>query len=509
MRFEEWQPPTIEDGRLTKWNWLVQHPEYLQLGKNTDIGAFTYINAKYGVEIQDEAQIGSHCSIYSLSTIDNKQAKVTIKKNARIGSHSTIMPGVTIGENTVVGAHSFVNKDLPDNVIAYGVPAKVVKKNEAATWKIPLFKTYSDQDDIDAVTKVIKRGTYWAIGPEIEEFEQKIAQFVGTKYALTFNSGTSALHTLLLAHKIKPGDEVIVPSFTFIATANAVVLVGAKPVFAESERDTYGLDAEDVLQKITPRTKAIIQLHYGGFPGRDSAKIREIADQHNIVFLEDAAESIGSRIGTKRVGTFGHSAMFSMCQNKVLATGEGGFIVTDNQEVYERAKLLRSHGRVEEAEDYFSNVGDNDYIQAGFNFRLPTVLAALALSQLAKIQKIIDLRRTHAHYLNNHLSQIAEIKTPQELPEYYSVYQMYTIRLHNKERRDMLQNHLAKKGIMNKVYFNPVHLKTIYRRDFGCKEGDLPKTEELSNTVLNIPLYPSLTQAELDYMIKSIEEFFQ
>jgi len=374
-------------------------------------------------------------------------------------------------------------------------------------WKIPLFKTYSDQEDIEAVSNIIKRGTYWAVGPEIEEFEKKIAEFVGTKYALSFNSGTSALHTLLLAYNIKD-KEVIIPSFTFVATANTVILAGGKPVFAESESETFGLDAEDVKNKITSNTKAILPLHYGGFPSRDIEKLRKIADENNIFLIEDAAESLGSHINGKKVGTFGHSSMFSFCQNKVLSTGEGGIIVTDSQEIYEKSKLIRSHGRVELAEDYFSSTGDNDYIQAGYNFRMPTMLAALGLSQLNKIQTVVELRRKNAHYLTEHLSQIKEITTPKELPEHYQVYQMYTIQLPDKETRDKLQKHLEENKIMSKVYFNPVHLKTIYTKKYNYKKGDLPKTELLSDRVLNIPLYSSMTEEELNYMIKIIKLFF-
>lgn len=519
MRFENWQPPVIEHGKLTKWNWMVQHPENLKIGKKVDIGAFSYINALYGVELEDEVQVGSHCSIYSISTIDNKQAKVTIKKNSRIGSHSIIMPGVTIGENSIIGAHSFVNKDIPPNTIAFGIPAKIHRKIELNypeknypekdnLWKIPLFKTYSDQEDIDAVTQVIKRGTYWACGPEIEEFEKKVAEFVGTKYALSFNSGTSALLTLLLAYDVKE-KEVIVPSFTFIATANAVILAGGIPVFAESEGETFGLDAEDVEKKITSKTKAIIPLHYGGFPSRDIEKLQEISNKYNLLLIDDAAESLGARIGNKKVGTFGQAAMFSLCQNKVISAGEGGMIVTDDKKIYEKTKLIRSHGRVEEAHDYFSSTGDNDYIEAGYNLRLPTILAALGISQLTKINKIVEMRRANASYLSKNISQIKEITIPKELPNHYSVYQMYTIILTNEKIRNDLQKHLAKDGIMSKVYFNPVHLKTIYKNKLGYKEGDLPKSEALSKIVLNIPLYPHMTQKELDFAVSSIKEFFE
>jgi len=373
-------------------------------------------------------------------------------------------------------------------------------------WKIPLFKTYWEDDDIEAVTRIIKRGTYWATGPEIEEFEKKIAEYVGTKYALTFNSGTSALHTLLLVHDVK-GGEVIVPSFTFIATANAIILAGGTPVFAESEAETYGLDSEDVRRRINKHTKAIIALHYGGFPSKEIKELRRIADENNILLIEDAAESLGASIGKKKVGTFGDSAIFSFCQNKVISTGEGGVIVTDSKEVYEKAKYLRSHGRVELSEDYFSSVKDNDYIQVGYNFRMPTMSAALGLSQLKKIDKVIDLRQKTARYFSQGLKDIEGLETPKEIKGHKIVYQMYTIKLKDEKTRNDLQNHLAKKGIMSKVYFNPAHLKTIYVQDYDYKKGDLPVTENLSKRVLTLPLYPGMKKEDIDYIIKSIKEY--
>ena len=374
-------------------------------------------------------------------------------------------------------------------------------------WKIPLFKTYSDQEDVEAVTRIIKRGTYWAVGPEIEEFERKIADFVGVKYTLSFNSGTSALHTLLLAHDIK-NKEVIVPSFTFIATPNAVLLAGGIPVFAESESETFGLCAEDVKKRINEKTKAIILIHYGGLPGKDTEKLKKIADENNILLIEDAAESLGSIINNKKVGSLGHSAIFSFCQNKILATGEGGLITTDSEEIYKKAKLIRSHGRVENNGDYFSSVEDNDYVQIGYNFRMPTMIAALGLSQFNKINKVIELRRNHTFYLNKELSKILGIRIPSEIKGHFRVYQMYTIQLDNEKIRNNLQEHLTNKGIMTKVYFNPIHLKTLYKERYNYNKGELPLTEELSKRVLTLPLYPDLNKEQLDYIIESINEFF-
>jgi len=374
-------------------------------------------------------------------------------------------------------------------------------------WRIPLFKTYWEDDDIEAVDSVIKRGTYWATGPEIEQFERKIAEFIGRKYALSFNSGTSALHTLLLAHNIRDA-EVIVPSFTFIATANAVVLAGGKPVFAESESNTLGLDAGDVESRITKRTKAIVPLHYGGFPSRDIKALREIANEHGLLVIEDAAESLGARIGKEMVGDFGDSAMFSFCQNKVISTGEGGMIVTDSELIYEKAKLIRSHGRVESTDGYFASTKDNDYIEAGYNFRMSTILAALGLSQFKKLEKIVAMRRERADWLNKALSKIDGMRIMKELPDHHSVYQMYTILLPDEKTRDGLQSHLTKRGIMTKIYFNPVHLKTLYASKCGGV-GTLPRTEKLSKTVLSLPLYPDLSRADTDYLKNSIGEFFE
>ena len=374
------------------------------------------------------------------------------------------------------------------------------------TWKLPLFKTYWDEEDLKNVTKVIKRGSYWATGPEIREFEEKIAEYVGAKYAITFNSGTSALHALLLAYDLKQGDEVIVPSFTFIATANAPLFVGAKPVFAEIEDRTYGLDPEDVKKRITPKTKAIIPIHYGGCPCL-IRELKETAEDRNLLLIEDAAESLGAKINDKKVGTFGDSAMFSFCQNKVISTGEGGAITTDSKEIYEKLKLIRSHGRLE-TQDYFSSTEYMDYVTLGYNFRMPTMNAALGLSQLKKIDKVIKMRRDKAEYMTKKLSRIKEITLPTAPPDYFHVYQMYTIRV-DENLRDDLMKHLSERGIMTKVYFPPVHLTNFYRNKLGYKGWELPITEKISAQVLSLPMYPTLMEKEIDYIAESINNFFR
>jgi len=374
-------------------------------------------------------------------------------------------------------------------------------------YQIPLFKIYWDEEDINAVSNSIRRGMNWAVGPNIEEFEKRLGDYLGMEYVVTFNSGTSALYSVLIAHGIGKGDEVIVPSFTFIATANAVLMVGAKPVFADIEEERYGLDPEDVKRKITPKTRAIIPVHYGGCPSKIE-ELKRIAQENNLLLIEDAAESFGAKEKGKLVGTFGDSAMFSLCQTKVFTTGEGGFIVTNSEEIYEKLKLIRSHGRAEDA-GYFSSGEHMDYIVLGYNFRMPDMVAALGISQLKKVDKLIKVRRKHAEYMTQLLSDVDEIIIP-KIPSYiFHVFQEYYIRIKSgRETRDNLKKYLAGKGIGTRISFPPVHRTRFYKEILGYND-ELKVTEKISSCALTLPLYPSLTKEEMDYIARKIKRFFR
>ncbi|MBN1645708.1 DegT/DnrJ/EryC1/StrS family aminotransferase [Candidatus Woesearchaeota archaeon] len=395
---------------------------------------------------------------------------------------------------------------------------KKTKKSEEKTPNLPLFKIHWEEPDVKSVENVLRRGTFWADGPEIREFEKDLSSYTGRKYCLAFNSGTSALHTLLLAHDLKD-KEVIVQSFTFVSTANAVVLAGGRPVFAEVEEETFGLDAEDVKQRITPRTKAIILMHYGGCVSRDTRKIKELTDKHNLILIEDAAESLGAQAHGIKAGNFGQSAILSFCQNKTVATGEGGAIITDDELVYNKAKLLRSHGRLEENPgDYFSKIDELDYIDIGYNYRMPTICAALGISQLKNLEKVIKLRQSRSAKYSEELKKLKQSNTLKQLkhirapiiPEGHNhVFQMYPLLLDSEKARNALQKYLQKKGIMSKVYFSPVHLTTYYQREFGCRKGDLPKTEDLSGRLLVPSFYPDMTDNDIKYVIGAIREFYE
>lgn len=360
-------------------------------------------------------------------------------------------------------------------------------------WRVPLFKIYWDKADIDGVTAAISRGMNWAIGPEITKLEERLAQYLKVKYCLTFNSGTSALHAALLAYGIGAGDEVIVPSFTFIATANAALFVGAKPVFADIEEKTFGLDTKDVEKKITSRTKAIIPIHYAGSPCLID-DLKQVADKHKILLIEDAAESLGAEVNGAKVGSVGDSAILSFCQNKLITTGEGGALVTNNQDIYEKLKLIRSHGRLETT-NYFDSTAYMDYISLGYNFRLSNISAALGLAQLEKLTKLIEMRRENAWLYDSKLSSVKNVTVPFSPKGFKHVYQMYTIRV-PEELRDGLMQHLADNGIMSKVFFYPVHKTHFYtnKLKYDCS---LPVTEAISRQVVTLPMYPSLTETEI------------
>lgn len=370
------------------------------------------------------------------------------------------------------------------------------------SWEIPLFKIYWDEDDVKQVEDGIQSGMNWAVGPQVKEFEELIREKTGTEYAVTFNSGTSALHSLFLAHNIGNGDEVIVPSFTFIATANSPLFVGAKPVFADIEEETLGLDPESIKEMITEKTKAIMPIHYGGCPCK-IRELKEIAEDHELILIEDAAEAQGAKIGHKNVGTFGDSAILSFCQNKIITTGEGGAVVTDSREVFERLNLIRSHGRLEHS-NYFTSLEPFDYVELGFNFRMSNLTASLGIAQIKKLDKIISMRRENSKYLSDNLNGIDGINPFKPPEDYYHVYQLYSAITH---KRDALMGHLADKGIMSKVYFDPVHLTHFYRNVMKY-ETELPVTEEISKKIITLPMYPTLAKSDMDFMIKQIREFY-
>jgi perosamine synthetase len=370
--------------------------------------------------------------------------------------------------------------------------------------RIPLFAIYWDEADVKRVTEAISSGRNWAIGAHIKEFEDELARYTSTRYCVTFNSGTSGLHAALLAYGIGQGDEVIVPSFTFISTANAPLFVRARPVFADIEEETYALSAADVQEKITSRTKALLPIHYGGCPCHIK-ELKEVAEDNGLLLIEDAAEALGASVDGQLVGTFGDAAVLSFCQNKVLSTGEGGAVVTNSPSIYERLKLIRSHGRVENG-DYFCSTERTDYVTLGYNFRMSNIVAALGISQLEKVDWLISLRRQKAAALAARLRDDVPAIVPHKPPNgYRHVYQMFTVQA---PQRDELMCYLDERGITTKVYFEPVHMTRFYK-DVLRYTDKLPITEKVAARVVTLPMYPTLAEEDITYIVDEIKHFYE
>jgi perosamine synthetase len=374
-------------------------------------------------------------------------------------------------------------------------------------WKVPLYKIFTDDEDIRLVNQVISRGTQWAIGPEIEEFENEIANHIGTKYCVSYNSGTSGLHAVMQAYGIGKGDEVIVPSFSFISTANSVLFVNAKPIFSDIEEENYGLDPSLLEDHITQNTKAIMPMDYAGQSCK-ILEIKEIAKKHDLLLIEDAAESLGCTIGGVKVGKQADCAIFSFTGNKVMTTGEGGAVTTDSKEIYEKLKLIRSHGRID-SKNYFENPNISDYVNVGYNWRMPTISAALGLAQLSKLDKIIKMRKSNAEFLSSHLSKYEQIEVPKAKSGSDHIFQMYTIKLKTKELRDGLHEFLIKKRVFSKIYFSPIHLTKFYIQKFNTHKEMLPITEDISERILTLPMFPNMTNEEKKLIVESVVEFLE
>ena len=372
-------------------------------------------------------------------------------------------------------------------------------------WKIPLYKVDWDKEDVRTVTNVIKRGMDWAIGPEIEEFEQSLANYHDSKYCVVFNSGTSAGHAALLSLNLKPSSEIIVPSFTFIATANWPLMVGTKPIFSEIEEETLGMDPSYLNSIISKKTKVIMPIHYGGMPCKIT-EIKKFAKQHKLILIEDSAESIGSTIGNKKTGSFGDMSILSFAGNKVLPTGEGGAVIVNSKKIYEKLKLIRSHGRQINS-NYFQTNETPNYISLGYNWRMSSMTAALGISQLSKLDKLISKRRKNAQYLSSKLNKHSKIILPFNYKNHKSVFQLFSIRV-TDNLRDNLMTFLTSKGIMSKIFFEPVHLSKFYSKNMN-KKISLPKTEKISQQVLTLPMYPSLTKGDMNFISDSIDEFME
>jgi perosamine synthetase len=365
---------------------------------------------------------------------------------------------------------------------------------------VPLFKISWGRAEIQNAIDSITRGGYWAKGPYVEEFESLLAEYHGVKHATVFNSGTTALVTALSELGLDSTDEVIIPSFTFIATANAVKIAGGTPVFADIETEYYGLDPEAVREAITGQTVAILPVHYAGAPCRIH-ELSSIAAEHDLVLIEDAAEAQGAEIDGEQAGTIGDVGVLSFCQNKIITTGEGGAILTDDDTRAREYELLRSHGRA--SGEYFESAGTGTYEQVGNNFRMADINAAIGTAQLGNIETVIRKRRQVAARYTDAFEEMADVTAPSQPTNGRHVFQLYTVRFAPEVNRDRIIASLEDAGISSKVYFDPVHLATPYSKQKGG-ERRLETTEAVAQQVLSLPMYPAQESETTERVIHAV-----
>ncbi|MEJ5327672.1 MAG: DegT/DnrJ/EryC1/StrS family aminotransferase [Candidatus Bathyarchaeia archaeon] len=358
---------------------------------------------------------------------------------------------------------------------------------------IPINLPKIGEEEIEAVVKVMKSGLLThglGAGPMVTQFEKNFAKFAGVKYAVAVNTGTAALHSAIVAAGVQQGDEVILPSFTFVATAEAVVMAGGKPVFADVDPETYNISPAEIEKKITKKTKAILPVDIYGFSA-DIKPIREIAAAHGLRVVEDAAQAHGATYDGQPAGFFADAACWSLYASKNMTTGEGGVITTDNAEMAETLRLIRNHG---EKTKYTS-------LMLGYNYRMSEIQAAIGLVQLEKLPSFIAKRRENARRLTKLLAKTDRLKLPEETDERRHSWYLYTVRLKDaaEAKRNKIVEELRQKGIGAEVYYStPVHLMPYYRERFG--RFSLPETEKAAKQVFSLPIHPNVTEEQVDYI---------
>jgi UDP-4-amino-4,6-dideoxy-N-acetyl-beta-L-altrosamine transaminase len=377
--------------------------------------------------------------------------------------------------------------------------------------EIPFFIPWVTREDKKTVLEALS--SRWLTGgPKAKEFEKIFANYLGIKHAVAVNNCTAALHLAMRALNIGPGDEVIVPVFTFAATANAPLFVGAKPVFADIDEKTFNISPKDIQNKITKKTKAIIVVHYGGQPC-DMKEIMQIAKRHNLHVVEDCAHSLGAEYMGQKTGSIGTIGCFSFYPTKIITTLEGGMVTTNDEEIAKQIKVLREHGMTRGAFDREKTATwYYDVVNLGYNYRLNEVQAALGISQLKRIDEINKKRIEAANYYTKKLKKTNGIIPPYEAKDRTHVYHLYAIRAVEQKRginRDELYKKLSKKHIGLSVHYTPLHLLTFYKKTLGYKTGDFPIAEQVSKEVLSLPIYPTITKTQIDYVVKEISKIMK
>lgn len=356
---------------------------------------------------------------------------------------------------------------------------------------IPIAKPIIESEEQQAVLDTLKSGVI-AQGPKVSEFEQKFAELCGTEHAVAVNSGTASLHIALMAMGVKEGDEVITTPFSFIATGNSILYAGAKPVFADIDKKTFNISPDSINEKITPKTKAVLPVHLYGQPC-DMYELNQIAVDHDLLVLEDACQAHAAEYRDERTGNLGDAGAFSFYPTKNMTTSEGGMITTNSKEIAEKARIFRNHGQTQR---YY-----HEFI--GYNLRMTDICAAIGIEQLKKLNKFTEKRIENAEYLTKKLNEIDNITAPYVSGKVKHVYHQYTIKV---DDRDEVNKKLNDLGIGTGVHYPTTINEQPFYKQLGYSSGETPAAKRAAEKVLSLPIHPSVTKENLDYIAEKLME---
>jgi len=369
--------------------------------------------------------------------------------------------------------------------------------------KVPYFVPWITNQDKNSVTKALNQ-RWLTNGPNLIKFEKRFQKFIGTKYAIGVGSATHALHLSMRSLDIGPNDEVIVPTFTFAASANSVIFCGAKPVLVDVDLSTFNIIPKKIERKITKKTKGIIVVHYGG-QSCDMEEILSIAKKHGLFVVEDCAHALGSTYHNKKCGNIGQTGCFSFYPTKIITTGEGGMVTTNKSTIFKKISTLKNQGmniiptkREQKAQWKY------DVIDLGYNYRLDEIRSALGLSQMSRISEINKRRIKTARHYDRLISKIKGITIPLHKKNRNHIYHLYTIKIEKNYHltRDKLFKKLHKKGIGASVQYNPLHLMSYNKNLY--KKNDFPNANILKDCVISLPIFPTMTPKQIEYVVSNL-----
>jgi len=361
--------------------------------------------------------------------------------------------------------------------------------------RIPMSSPEIDECDLAAVAEVLRSGRL-SLGPKTEEFERELCNYLGVHHAVAVSSGTAALHLIVRALGLGPGDEVLVPSFTFAASVNVLLYEGVTPVFCDIEPVTYNLDPADLEKRITPRTRAIMAVDIFGHPA-DWEAINEIAARYKLKVIDDSCEALGAEYDHQKLGQFGSAAAFAFYANKQITTGEGGALVTNNSEIAASARSMRNQGRGEMGAWL-------EHERLGYNYRMDEMSAALGVSQLRRIQGFLEKRRKVAELYSQRLRDVRGVRTPIVSPRVHMSWFVYVITLDEQIDRQAVMETLRERQIPVRCYFSPIHLQNYIRELKNCRLERLPITESVASRTLALPFHNRLSPGDVEEVVTAV-----